>query len=127
MCLGLVGGRQRCEGQRGFLYYPRAPSWLFRSTFIDLSPNLGARHRRSGGRGNAGYGFLLPDIEATKEDRGCIAILQSIIQAPKIQRSAFVLAISNAFQATGPQNLASGFKRQSSYFPERIHTQYTLV
>lgn len=74
-----------------------------------------------------GYGFLLPDTEATKDDRGCIAILQSIIQVPKIQKSAFVLAISDAFQVTGPHNLASGFKKQSSYFPERIHIQCTLV
>lgn len=107
------------------LYYPRAPSWLFKSTFI--SPTLGARHRQSGGRGNVGYGFLLPDTEATKEDRGCLAILQSIIQAPQIQKSAFVMAISDAFQATGLHNLASGFERQSSYFSERIHMQCILV
>lgn len=74
-----------------------------------------------------GYGFLLPDTEVTKEARGCLAILQSIIQAPQNQKSAFVLTISDAFQATDPHNLASGFERQSSYFPERIHMQCTLV
>lgn len=54
-------------------------------------------------------GFCFQTQKLQRRSGLCIAILQSKMQAPKVQKSAVILANQTVVQASGPHKIASGF------------------